>query len=442
MTSKVGSTAPRAPNLWPCQNALVADSDPRSLSLAPVKAGMIWIVTFAIAFVWQEPAPYELLMVVLVAVAFLGGLGIPRSIAPLLACLVIYMLGGMLAVTQVPELDKAPLYMAVSGFLAASSIFYAAIIAANPSRMSLIANALIAAGILTSFIGTLAYFGVLPGSELFLRFDRARGTFEDPNVFGAFLIIPIAFLLRRLLTGSLNELPVTSILLAILTVGVLLSFSRAAWGLLIGVGGLTVLITLIDSPSPRVKLRAMILAALGTAALVLLILAILASGDVADVFRQRASFSQSYDVGAYGRFERHWLGFILATELPLGLGPSEFWKIYGEDPHNVYLKGFIAYGWLGGISYILLIALTFFRFCPILFRRRPWTELAQAVFVVFSLYTLLGWIIDTDHWRHMYMLIGLAWGVIAAEDRWGATYEERNQRYRQRTIGQLVAAVK
>ncbi len=30
----------------------------------------------------------------------------------------------------------------------------------------------------------------------------------------------------------------------------------------------------------------------------------------------------------------------------------------------------------------------------------------------------LGTVIDTDHWRHLYLLIGLIWGAIALEYRY------------------------
>jgi len=189
----------------------------------------------------------------------------------------------------------------------------------------------------------------------------------------------------------------------------------------------------MDTPSARTKARALLLTSLAAVGMVVTVLILLAISDVADVFAERATLNQSYDVGAFGRFERHWLGFILATEKPLGIGPGEFWKTYVEDPHNVYLKSFLAYGWIGGLSYIALIVLTFMKWTPILFRPRPWRELSQAYFVVFCLYCLLGWIIDTDHWRHMYLLLGVAWGVVAAEARFGAAHDhqillERRQR--------------
>jgi tryptophan-rich sensory protein len=54
-------------------------------------------------------------------------------------------------------------------------------------------------------------------------------------------------------------------------------------------------------------------------------------------------------------------------------------------------------------------------FLPLIFKSRPWTPFIQAVFAVFVAHLLLSVVIDTDHWRHLFMLYGLAWGLIAAD---------------------------
>ena len=58
-----------------------------------------------------------------------------------------------------------------------------------------------------------------------------------------------------------------------------------------------------------------------------------------------------------GRFERHAIrvpGWRL--EHPLGIGPLEFWLMWGKTPHNIWLSrllmGFMA--WLGFVSYLAL----------------------------------------------------------------------------------------
>ena len=53
----------------------------------------------------------------------------------------------------------------------------------------------------------------------------------------------------------------------------------------------------------------------------------------------------------------------------------------------------------------------------ILFRDRPWQPYLLCAYVVFVAHLGLGTIIDIDHWRHVYMLLGLIWGAVALEQR-------------------------
>ena len=41
----------------------------------------------------------------------------------------------------------------------------------------------------------------------------------------------------------------------------------------------------------------------------------------------------------------------------------------------------------------------------------------MCAYVVFLGHLLLGTVIDMDHWRHFYVLIGLIWGAMALEAR-------------------------
>jgi O-antigen ligase len=100
--------------------------------------------------------------------------------------------------------------------------------------------------------------------------------------------------------------------------------------------------------------------------------------------------------------------------LPLGFGPLQFGSLFGGDPHNVYLNAFASYGWLGGISYILLILATMAAGWKAIFTRTPWQHHAIAVFCPLFTTILQGIQIDTDHWRHFYLLLGLIWGLYEA----------------------------
>ena len=101
-------------------------------SIALISTGAISLGVFLSGFVINEPAPYELYMAGLIGVWALFGLRISRSIAPLVVLLVLFNIGGMISMTQMANLMNTPLYLAVSLFLAFTSIFFAAVIEARP----------------------------------------------------------------------------------------------------------------------------------------------------------------------------------------------------------------------------------------------------------------------------------------------------------------------
>lgn len=58
----------------------------------------------------------------------------------------------------------------------------------------------------------------------------------------------------------------------------------------------------------------------------------------------------------------------------------------------------------------------------ILFRERPWQPFLLCAWVTLVGHVALGTVIDTDHWRHFYILIGMVWGAIALERRYGGDF--------------------
>ncbi len=300
-----------------------------------------------------------------------------------------------------------------------TAIWYAALAADDWGRIRLIEKAYVLAAVVVSAIGILGYFRLLPDSEMFLLYGRARATFKDPNVFGPYLILPSFILARRLMTGPILTRPGTVAMLLVLVLGVFLSFSRAAWGML--AVGLPVLAAVVSAnfPTNRQRLRLAGIVIGGLLALGVLIAIAASIPAVQEILVQRAKLVQDYDGkdGAeLGRFARHWAGFMLATEKPLGIGPWEFDRLYIEATHNTYLKALMEYGWLGFVSYVALVVFTLKRALPLLWQPRPWQGFAQCLVVSLTMHMVVGWIIDTDHWRHFYLTIGLIWGLAAAED--------------------------
>jgi len=372
---------------------------------------------FLSGFVISEPAPYELVMVIQIAIWFLLGLRISRTVCLLLALLMVFNIGGMFSITVMKDMSGAPMYIAVSIFLALSSVFYAAIIEDDPGRFELIFRVWVVAAIITALLGILGYFNAFPGAHMFTRYDRAMGAFQDPNVFGPYLIAPILYMLYRLLTGRIMEAPFLIAGILVLVIGVFLSFSRAAWGLLLFSGIALVVAMLLKERTTAFRLKILIISAIAALALILALVIALQIPQISDLFTNRAKLVQSYDGARFGRFERHRIGFLMAMERPFGLGPMAFGKIYGEDEHNIWLKSLTTYGWLGAVTYQIMIWSTIWMGFRYLLRERPWQPYLMICWVMILGHSLIGNVIDTDHWRHFYLLLGLLWGCYALEHK-------------------------
>ena len=382
-----------------------------------ISTGAIALGVLLSGFVIREPAPYELYMAGLIAVWSLFGLRISRAITPLIVLIVTFNIGGMIAMTQMSDLMGTPLYLAVSLFLGFTAVFFAAITEANPGLFRVVFLSWVASAVVTSLLGMLGYFGAMPGAEMFTKFGRAAGAFQDPNVFGPFLALPGIYLLYRVLTGNPLKMAIYAVPLLIVTGGIFLSFSRGAWGLF---GTSAILLTgllFLQSSSGKFRLRIVVMSIAAVTFLTLALLIVLQIPSIAELFTMRAQLVQDYDGARLGRFARYSIGFLLATERPFGIGPLVFGQMYGEDTHNIWLKALMDYGWLGFASYLTLIIWTIAAGFRILLRDRPWQPYLLCAYVVFLGHVALGSVIDTDHWRHFYLLLGLIWGSIALEAR-------------------------
>eukprot|EP00913_Durusdinium_trenchii_P021313 g20026.t1 len=380
-------------------------------------SALIAFGVFLSGFVISEPAPYELIMVIQITIWFLLGLRISRTVCLLLVLLLVFNIGGLFSLTVMKDISGAPMYFAVSIFLALSAVFYAAIVEDEPARLVLIFNAWIIAALVTAMLGIAGYFNAFPGADVFTRYDRAMGAFQDPNVFGPYLIAPILYMLYRLLTSRLAQAPLLVAGILVLCLGVFLSFSRAAWGLLAFSGAALIIVMLLKQRTTAFRLKILTISVVALLILVLALAVALQFPQVSDLFMNRAKLVQEYDGARLGRFERHKIGFAMAMERPLGLGPMAFGKIYGEDEHNIWLKSLTTYGWLGAVTYQVMIWSTLWLGFRYLLRERPWQPFLMVSWVMILGHALIGNVIDTDHWRHFYLLLGLLWGCIALEHR-------------------------
>ena len=385
--------------------------------IALISSAAIVLGVLLSGFVIREPAPYEIYMAGLIAVWAVFGLRISRAIMPLVTLLVLFNIGGMIAMTQMADLMDTPLYLAVSLFLALTAVFFAVVTEAQPGLYRLIFNAWVCSAVVTATLGIAGYFGLFPGAEIFTKFDRAAGAFQDPNVFGPYLALPGIYLLYRLLTGSPARMFLYAVPLLIVVAGIFFSFSRGAWGLFGASAALLLIALFLQSASGRFRLRIILMSIAAVSLLLVALLVMLQIPGVAEMLTTRAQLVQDYDAARLGRFARYVIGFQLAMEQPLGIGPLVFGQIYGEDTHNIWLKALMDYGWLGFASWAIMVFWTIAAGFRLLLRNRPWQPFVLCAYVVFLGHVALGSVIDTDHWRHFYLLLGLIWGGIALEYR-------------------------
>lgn len=375
----------------------------------------VWLMMASSFFVSIEPAPCDLLFIVALALFAVSGLRISVLVVPMILYLLFYNLGGFISFLEVLNEDKAGMFVITSIYMGVSAVFFAFYVAQDPvRRMAVFGNGYAIGAVLASGIGLIGYFDVAGLQATLAPISRAQGTFKDPNVLATYLILPGLLLTQSFMLGNnRHRLLRTGALLTVLA-ALFLAFSRGAWINFSIAAALMIVLTFVLTPSASLRRRIVLLSILGAAALVILIAFLLSLEAVRDLFLDRVTLSKSYDTGERGRFgvQAHSIQYLL--ERPFGFGPTLFRKLFGQDPHNVFLNAFASYGWLGGISYLLLTISTIVIGFKTVLMRTPWQNYAIVVFCPLLATILQGVQIDTDHWRHFYWMLGLMWGLFAA----------------------------
>lgn len=232
---------------------------------------------------------------------------------------------------------------------------------------------------------------------------RSKGFFDDPNMYGSFLIpgalACIYFVHKTQTSRTLYVLAGT-----IITLGIGFSFSRAATTafLIVSIAYLSILY----------RRRIWKLAAAAVGVLVVLIIMFAAAFSVvenfSDKFLERATVAKEYDRGREGRYARYIRSLPMIVENPVGLGIVQQEKIFAEPIHNIFLSSFLNYGWLGGVAWLLVffgsvwISVSNFHSTG-----SPMVALLMASFLGPVLCAILH---EGEHWRHLWLFLGLLWG--------------------------------
>jgi O-antigen ligase len=196
------------------------------------------------------------------------------------------------------------------------------------------------------------------------------------------------------------------VLLSVLTVGVVFSFSRAAW-LNLAVGTVVLVAVLALRRGGARRATALVLATLvaGTA-----LAGVVAATSSLGFLTERAAL-QDYDTQ---RFDTQASGLAIAAEHPLGIGPGQFERVSELSAHSTVVRSLAEEGVPGAALILGLLLLT------LGFAVRNVT-LGAGTYGIGSAGLLAAWcgllansfFVDTLHWRHLWLVAALVWAGTA-----------------------------
>ena len=384
-----------------------------TLSIPRLQRAVLWFFVLCGCFAIVEPSPYEVMFLVTVFVFMITGLQVNRKLIPLVALLLLYNIGGVFSL--IPFMDEGPSvrFIAVGVYLMFTTFLFAALMSEDAERrLDTIRSGYIASAWIAATAGVIGYFNVGGLGEFLTLHGRASGTFKDPNVYGPFLVLPILLVIQMALTARIG-LVKAALLMSMPMLGLFLSFSRGAWGNLVLSTMVLFALTFITAQTSRQRARVVGFSVLIVVGAIAALAVALSFEAIREVFLVRASLQQDYDLGVQGRFGNQLRSIPLLLDMPNGMGPLRFRTYFPEDPHNTFINAFASYGWLGGFAFIGLFGATMLAGWQLVFRRTATQPYAVAIWSVLFVTLLQGIQIDIDHWRHVYLMLGLIWGLRA-----------------------------
>jgi len=223
------------------------------------------------------------------------------------------------------------------------------------------------------------------------------GFFKDPNVLGPFLIVPSLYLIEDLYKKT-RKIFKNVILLAFFGVGILLTFSRAAWlNYLVGV---FITVAMYEAKNKKIYHLKTLIILLFLLAGILSIFSLnlqVLNFDFKDFLYAKLGL-QSYDKD---RFEAQAASIeMVKMNVFSGIGPGNYEKITNNySAHSTYLRYLGERGLLGLTTFLIFLLYIF----------KKTISSKQHVFLLASLVGTIvnSLFIDSLHWRHLWILFVL-----------------------------------
>jgi O-antigen ligase len=357
-----------------------------------------------LGIVFVEPAPADLVFFVVVAVVLVtGGLRRQRVSGAAVGIVGAFLALNLVSAVEVVDYERAVTFFATTAYIAVLALWLSGWVSSR-RRARVAAGGYLMAAVLSASLGLLALFLALPGRELMVFEDRVQALFKDPNVFGPFLVPAALILVEETLTPRLFRFHrlLKGLLLLVLLLGLIFSASRGAWAnLAVGLGMLLVVMALRRGGGRKVLL-AFVLALVAGA---LVAGAVSLSGS-SDFLSERARV-QSYDAD---RFGAQAAGLEPAQRYPFGVGPGQFELVAPISAHSTYVRVFAEQGLPGILAFLALFVFTLGAALANAVAGRDTYGIGSAALLGAWCGLLVNsFVIDTLHWRHLWVVAALIW---------------------------------
>jgi O-antigen ligase len=358
-----------------------------------------------LAVVRFEPAPPDAIFGVVMAVALVTGrFHVDRAPLSILGLLGAFLLINLASAVEAVDPARAALYLSITTYLAVLAVWFTGYLD-SVRRARGVVLAYLTGAVITSALSSLSLFIAFPGSTLLsVEGERAKGLFEDPNVYGPFLIPITLIMIEELLAPRLLRMRwlTKATLLLVLVIGLLLSYSRGAWiNFALAVMVMLGVMAVRRGGGRRAMTLIVVIALSGIA-----VGGVLAATGSLGFLQERAKL-QSYDSE---RFAAQRQGVRFGEEYPLGIGPGQFEVRAPVPSHNLYVRVLSEQGFLGLVITLALILAT------LVFALRN-AVLGRDTYGIGSAALLGAWVgilvesvvIDSNHWRHLWLVAALIW---------------------------------
>jgi O-antigen ligase/polysaccharide polymerase Wzy-like membrane protein len=368
---------------------------------ARLRTAVFLLGVIAINYTWSRPSPVDGIFLIALLLTLLS-----EQRVNIRNLILFFLVGTWLFSVFVSSVSLIDNPLVIFQFIALTSVILigitSSLVTAGWGRADLerFIKVYVFANVIAAIVGV---YGFVSQNPALTWAGRPTGFLDDPDMFGVFLIPGII--------GSLYMIAKKrsrywyAFALALLSIAVLMSFSRAAIVSALLFGGASFF---------YFNRRNLAKASLAAVAVVLVVsvpclFLYLTNDTFAEMLTGRFKIAEEYDLGYFGRYNRYLLSIPLILDHPLGLGLFEIDKIFPEPIHNIWISSFLNYGWLAGFAWTLLMVLSV---------QQAWYNWKRSGDELFLL-ILFCWLSvvscamlhQAERWRFLWLFTGMLWGL-------------------------------